>query len=80
MNDTGYPLELLGERDTKYGGTITDVTKLSVGTKFFVCNGGWYGSICQDENCKYIKIENHNRMFKLDERRPYLLAIKIETN
>ena len=53
------PVDIEGGKDSKYGGIITDINKLPVGTKFFVCNGAWYGTICQDKEGKYIDIENH---------------------
>ena len=37
-----------GNSDPKYGGTLTDLRKLSVGTKFFVANGWWRGEILSD--------------------------------
>ena len=37
-----------GNRHSEYGGTLTDLRKLPVGTKFFVANGWWAGEILSD--------------------------------
>ena len=37
-----------GNSHPEYGGTLTDLRKLSVGTKFFVTNGWWAGEILPD--------------------------------
>ena len=37
-----------GNSHLEYGGTLTDLRKLSVGTKFFVTNGWWAGEILPD--------------------------------
>ena len=37
-----------GNSDPTYGGTLTDLRKLPVGTKFFVANGLWEGEILSD--------------------------------
>lgn len=37
-----------GNSDPKYGGTLTDLRKLPVGTKFLVANGLWAGEILPD--------------------------------
>ena len=37
-----------GNSDQTYGGTLTDLRKLPVGTEFFVANGWWYGKILSD--------------------------------
>ena len=34
-----------GNSRPEYGGKLTDLRKLPVGTKFFVTNGLWYGEI-----------------------------------
>ena len=72
--DTGYPVYAEGKRDHKYGGIITDITKLPVGTKFYVCNGCWYGTICEGNDGKYISMENGS-IAKIDDNTPYLLSI-----
>ncbi len=38
-----------GNSDPKYGGTLTDLRELPVGTKFYVANGCWEGEILADE-------------------------------
>ena len=37
-----------GNSDPKYGGTLTELRTLAVGTKFFVANGWWHGEILSD--------------------------------
>ena len=37
-----------GNSDPKYGGKLTDLRKLPVGTEFFVANGYWCGKILSD--------------------------------
>ena len=37
-----------GNSDPKYGGILTDLRKLPVGTKFVVANGWWTGEILSD--------------------------------
>ena len=37
-----------GNRHPEYGGTLTDLRKLPVGTEFFVANGWWAGEILSD--------------------------------
>lgn len=37
-----------GNSDPKWGGTLTDLRTLPVGTKFFVVNGYWEGEILSD--------------------------------
>lgn len=49
--------EYAGKPDPKYGGIVTNVCELPVGTKFYVYNGAWTGKICQDDAGKYVRIE-----------------------
>lgn len=37
-----------GSSHPKYGGKLTDLRKLPIGTKFFAANGWWYGEILPD--------------------------------
>ena len=37
-----------GNSEPQYGGTLTDLRELPVGTKFFVENGLWEGEILSD--------------------------------
>ena len=37
-----------GNSDPQYGGKLTDLRELSVGTKFFVANGFWEGEKLED--------------------------------
>ena len=38
-----------GNSDREYGGTLTDLRKLPVGTNFFVANGCWEGKVLSDD-------------------------------
>ena len=38
-----------GNIHPKYGGVLTDLLDLPVGTKFFVTNGNWNGEILQND-------------------------------
>jgi len=63
-----------GNRDPQYGGIITDICKLPVGATFFVRNGCWTGTICEDEKGLYVQIGGCNpKRFKREDR--YLLSI-----
>ena len=37
-----------GNHHPEYGGTLTDLRSLPVGTKFFVANGWWEGEVLSD--------------------------------
>lgn len=66
----------VGKPDPKYGGVVTNVCALPVGTKFYVRNGAWAGCICQDDISKYIKIEGCSpKRFKDDDEE--YLAIEL---
>ena len=51
-----------GNSDPKYGGKLTDLRKLPVGTKFFVANGWWAGEILSD-NRMLVHVHNPNDDF-----------------
>jgi hypothetical protein len=61
-----------GERDPKYGGVITNVCKLPVGTKFFVRNGCWTGVIGQDDISKFVRIGDRSLKRFNDNDEEYL--------
>lgn len=46
-----------GNKDPKYGGIITNICNLPVGTTFYVKNGAWTGTICEDKIGLYIHID-----------------------
>ena len=46
-----YSIEDIGKKDKVYGGVITDVSALEIGTEFFVHNGCWTGRVVKF-NCK----------------------------
>lgn len=58
----------------QYGGTTTIMSTLEVGTKFYVCNGGWEGEIVSIGGVKHIRIDD-DRNVKLDDK--YSLDINI---
>lgn len=65
-----------GRTDPLYGGIITNVYKLPVGSTFFVRNGCWTGTICEDKKGLYIHIDGCKpHRFKRGDR--YLLSIDI---
>jgi hypothetical protein len=59
----------------QYGGIVTEMNTLEVGTKFFVENGYWEGKIVLKNGNKAIHIKNV-RTFEIPEN--YLLEISIE--
>lgn len=67
--------EYEGKPDPKYGGIVTNVYKLPVGTTFHVMNGAWTGKICQDDIGKFIRIEGCSPIRFVDKDESYL-AIK----
>lgn len=70
--------EYAGKPDPKYGGIVTNVCELPIGTKFFVYNGGWTGKICQDDIGKYISIEGRSLKRFKDGDEGYLAIQSIE--
>ncbi|AMW62576.1 hypothetical protein BI001_gp180 [Bacillus phage Zuko] len=44
------------EEYNPYGGTKTVISSLPVGTKFYVCNGAWRGSIVMKDGVKQLQI------------------------
>lgn len=48
--------EYVGKPDPKYGGIVTNVCELPVGTIFYVRNGAWTGIIKEDDISKYVHI------------------------
>ena len=56
-----------GNSSPEYGGTLTDLRKLPVGTKFFVANGWWYGEILSD-NCMLVHAPDEDLIVKLTDK------------
>lgn len=52
-----YSRENLGKRDPQYGGILTDLAELPVGTSFFVSNGCWGGKIIEIDGERFIEYE-----------------------
>ena len=61
-----YYSERIGQKDEDYGGTITDMMTLPVGTKFYVHNGAWNGEIVEKNKAKCIKIKGQGTI-KIDK-------------
>lgn len=55
-NELEYTKENCGRKCTQYGGTITDMETMPVGTGFYVTNGGWVGRIIDIDSSKYLEI------------------------
>ena len=51
-----YTQENLGKKDPQYGGVLTDMSKLPIGTTSFVCNGCWNGEITLRDGKRCVKI------------------------
>ena len=66
-----------GNSDPDYGGILTDLRKLPIGTKFLVANGCWEGEILSD-NCILVHAPDRDFASKLtDEHHScYLDSIK----
>lgn len=52
--------ENIGRHDPQYGGTVTDVASLPLGTEFFVRNGCWNGRIVLHNGVKAIQVSEHD--------------------
>lgn len=83
-----YVPENLGKTDPQYGGVLTDVNTLPVGTQFFVCNGCWWGEIREENGARVLDAYSASLyevgLFGLNPvsttvlTEPHILAIKIE--
>lgn len=51
----------------EYGGVLTYIKDLEIGTKFFVKNGLWTGEIIAGPDRKLIKVIESNNTFKIPE-------------
>lgn len=67
--------EYCREKGSRYGGTWTDVATLPHGTKFWVFNGGWGGTIVHRNGDVYIKTAN--KEYKLQPGADTWLSITI---
>lgn len=55
-----------GNSDPQYGGILTDLRKLPIGTKFFVANGWWEGEIIS-ENRILVHAPKEDRIVELTD-------------
>ncbi len=64
----------------QYGGTPTLMNTLPVGTKFYVCNGAWNGTITEKNGIKHVKVDAfEDREIPLTgDNEDYMLDINIE--
>lgn len=76
MKSGEFVTSVEGMRDPKYGGIVTNVCELPVGTTFHVNNDGWTGTIKCDAQGFYIHIDGCSpKRFKYGDEE--YLAIKI---
>ena len=52
-----YNQSNLGKKDPKYGGILTDVSTLPVGTYFYVTNGCWRGRIVEQDGRPALRVD-----------------------
>lgn len=55
-----------GNSDPQYGGVLTDLRTLPIGTKFFVANGWWEGEVLS-ENRILIHAPKEDRIVELTD-------------
>ena len=77
-----YNQATLGKKDPKYGGILTDLSTLPVGTYFYVTNGCWRGRIVEIEGQPAVRVDmtheiipfyenpEHNILALTDIRKP----------
>jgi hypothetical protein len=58
-----------------YGGNLTFYKDLEVGTKFWVCNGGWEGEIILQENQKCYLVKATGEVWLVTEEKYNWLTI-----
>jgi hypothetical protein len=61
----------------RYGGITTFVNNLDVGTKFYVCNGAWYGEIVLKDGKKFVLVEGDSLENAMEVTNDNILDIKI---
>lgn len=79
MKSDEFLTNVEGMRDPKYGGIITNVCKLPVGTKFYVRNGAWIGTICRDDVGLFIHVDK-STIHRFEEYDDHYLSIDIISN
>lgn len=63
---------------SRYGGTTTVLATLDVGTKFFVNNGHWDGSIIEKDGAKHLLISDERSISLTGSNVDYTLDITIK--
>ena len=77
MKAVEYCMENLGKKDTEYGGVLTDLASLPIGTSFYVCNGIWRGRIVEIDGKRAVKPDGCEASFlDLDKPNNNILALK----
>ncbi|MCZ4246969.1 hypothetical protein BXO87_02390 [Bacillus sp. GZB] len=64
----------------RYGGTLTKISTLEVGTKFYVVNGAWDGEIVEKDGIKQLRIAGSRTTPLTGKNAEYELYIDIEKN
>lgn len=59
--------DFYGNSDPNYGGILTDLRTLPVGTEFYVANGAWYGKTLPD-NCILVHGPKTDNIVKLTDK------------
>lgn len=63
----------LGDRG-RYGGIVTHINTLPVGTEFHVANGAWDGTIVEIDGVKYLDIDGGSNV-NLEKNKEVVLDI-----
>lgn len=59
-------ISYLPKHHPKYGGILTFIKELPIGTNFYVTNGHWNGEIVEHENEKKIHIKEINEYYQIN--------------
>ncbi|MFH7816970.1 hypothetical protein ACG2K5_18155 [Bacillus subtilis] len=64
----------------KYGGTLTKISTLEVGTKFHVVNGAWDGEVVEKDGIKQLIVGRGRTIPLTGKNAEYELYIDIKKN
>lgn len=59
-------INYLPKHHPKYGGTLTFIEKLPIGTNFYTMNGHWNGEIVKHENEKKLHVKETDEYHKIN--------------
>lgn len=76
-NSIPYTFANIGKRDPQYGGVLTDVSRLPVGTEFLVRNGFWLGRIVSDGGRPAIAVADYASHGRTDQSDGTILGNRI---